>query len=70
MRKYIANILDNNSDLGDTEEVLSKLKNLYNHRSNLLHKGSTDKQAIQEGLRFLTGFVPKLLEFLYKVGSA
>jgi len=70
MRKYISNILDNNPDLGDKEEVLSKLKDLYNHRSKLLHKGETDKQAIQEGLQFLIGFVPKLLELLYKVESA
>ncbi len=67
VRTYISGLIDDNPKLGDKEEVINKLKELYNHRSKLLHEGETDSLAVQEGLQFLTDFIPKLLEFLYTI---
>ena len=69
LRIYVSKVIDENPALGEKSDVINKLKDLYNHRSKLLHEGSSDKNAIQEGLHFLTGFVPRLLEVLYRAES-
>jgi hypothetical protein len=65
LNDFIATIFKNDSSLGKETEILSKLKNLYNLRSKLLHEGVADEQSIENGLQFLMDFVPKLLQFLY-----
>ena len=65
MREYISGIVLEHPDLGDPQEVSDRLRDIYKHRSLLLHEGDADEEAIKEGLRFLTGFVPQLLERLY-----
>jgi hypothetical protein len=65
LRTYVGNIIRENPSLGENEEVMSKLKDLYNLRSKLLHEGASDSEAFSKGLEFLNSFVPKLLETIY-----
>ena len=65
IERYASEIVRQNSKLGDADEVSDKLRNVYKHRSNLLHEGHTNEDAVREALTFLRDFLPKLLEQLY-----
>lgn len=64
MKMYISKIVKDNPELGDSQEISTKINKIYNTRSVLLHQGKVDGGI--EGLEFLEDFVPKLLETLYK----
>ncbi len=65
LRDYILPVVKRNADLGDPAEVKRRLREVYRHRSKLLHEGRIDEHALRDGLRFLRQFVPRLLERLY-----
>lgn len=66
LRIYIGGVIKEHPTLGENEDVMSKLKDLYNIRSKLLHEGTGDHEEIKDGVNFLNNFVPKLLETLYR----
>lgn len=66
IRKYISKIIEENSGLGHKKEVSKKIEDIYRIRNALLHSGTADNKKIKEGLHFLVGFIPKLLEWLYQ----
>lgn len=65
MVSYISNCIDEFPELGEKSSITSKLKEIYNTRSSLLHTGEFDEQLLNEGIELLSVLVPKLLESLY-----
>lgn len=66
IRNYIYGVVQENQELGDPVCVINKIKGLYDLRSNLLHEGMADNEKIKEAHQFLVGFIPKILEWLYR----
>lgn len=65
MKIYISEIIKEHKELGDSEEISRKLKEIYNYRSKLLHNGKINEEDLKESLQFLIQFIPKLLKVLY-----
>lgn len=65
MRAYISGQIEINSELGDPDEISTKLDEIYGNRSTLLHEGKIELSELKENLEFLKDFIPKLLKILY-----
>ena len=64
IRKFVEEKVQN-YDLGDPTEISDKIKKIYKCRSTLLHNGKVEPAQIEDYLKFLKDFVPKLLEAMY-----
>jgi hypothetical protein len=65
MMSYISNCIDEFAELGEKASITSKIQEIYNTRSSLLHTGEFDEKMLIEGIELLSVLVPKLLERLY-----
>ena len=65
LRQYASWVVQGAGNLGDPEEVSDKLQESYRRRSELLHDGYTDEQALRQASRFSPELVPQLLVHLY-----
>lgn len=61
IRALIAEAVDADPDLGQTEELQSKATKAYRVRSRLLHDGEAPDEDVAEAQDFLRSFVPQLL---------
>ncbi len=70
MGQHVGVVVREAGNLGNPDEVSDKLRESYACRSQLLHDGYTDEQALRGASRFLREFIPRLLAHLYvsKVG--
>ncbi len=66
IKEFISDTIIENPELGDKEEISKEISDIYDLRSDLLHDGIADCQKIKNELHFLNGFIPKLLEYLYR----
>ena len=66
LRNYVASVVSRHPELGDPEDVRSKLRNLYSIRSKLLHEGHPGEEKIEPHLSFARDFVPRLLAALFR----
>ncbi len=66
LRDYVSLVASRHPELGEPEELSTKLRDVYSVRSTLLHEGHPPSQGIGEQLSFLREFVPRLLATLYQ----
>ncbi|MBL4606709.1 MAG: hypothetical protein JKY01_02635 [Pseudomonadales bacterium] len=62
LAEYVKKALDKHPDLGDSEVLLPKIKEIYNARSALLHTGKYDNSALEGYIKILSEFVPSVLK--------
>lgn len=65
LRNFVAAELFRDSAIGDSNEIVYRLKDIYDRRSKLLHEGFMDIGLLKADLEFLTVFVPRLLKSVY-----
>ena len=62
---YMSDCLEEFPELGNSNQIITKLKRLYEIRSALLHDGEFEEAVLQTGVVLLSELVPKLLMKLY-----
>ena len=65
LRKFVGDATRRNPELGNPEQIETVVTDIYNVRSSLVHDGTADDKELDQGLSFLTSFVPQLLKFLF-----
>jgi hypothetical protein len=65
LRGFVRSTAERHKDLGSPEELEARLKEIYDIRSSLVHEGAADEKGLEDGLFFLTRFVPRLLKILF-----
>ena len=69
LENHLREVLEMNSNLGKTEELIPKIREIYNARSSLLHSGVYDEQAIQDYLSVLSDLIPGILKSYYGIAE-
>ena len=67
LEEYMREVLEKNSNLGEPDMVIPKIREIYNARSSLLHTGEYDEQLIQEHLSVLSELIPGILKSYFGV---
>lgn len=66
MRNFALEAVDRHPCLGDQAATARALRDAYSVRSRLLHDGYVDSDLLIEKLAFLSQFVPKLLQVMFR----
>lgn len=64
LRTLVASVVAAHPDLGDSEDLATRVASAYDTRSTLLHDGQAE--GIPEALTFLQDFVPRFLSALFR----
>jgi hypothetical protein len=67
LRKFLSEVATRHEELGDPDQVVKTVANIYATRNLLVRTGKADDTAVSAGLEYLSHFVPRLLRlFLEK----
>lgn len=70
MRRFVDRTLDRHTELGDRQVIAARVRDVYNTRSRLLHRGYAPEERLRSGLEFLREFVPRMLRCLFKEAAS